>query len=110
MLCCRSSRCDAQHLQLRPASCGISAYVAVFWGIRLVLQAIFDIKAYLNTWWTKNGIIRVDADVRSFHDCLLLGRAGGRRFREVNEPVHRVRNNLWQNPTGWQIMVSDNLR
>jgi hypothetical protein len=34
---------------------GFCAYVAVFWGIRLALQAIFDIKEYLNTWWTKAG-------------------------------------------------------
>jgi hypothetical protein len=34
---------------------GVCAYVAVFWGIRLALQAIFDIKAYLTTWWTKAG-------------------------------------------------------
>lgn len=32
-----------------------SAYVAVFWGIRLALQAVFDIKEYLITWWTKAG-------------------------------------------------------
>jgi hypothetical protein len=34
---------------------GFCGYVAVFWGIRLALQAIFDIKEYLNTWWTKAG-------------------------------------------------------
>jgi hypothetical protein len=34
---------------------GVCAYVAGFWGIRLVLQAIFDIKGYLNTWWAKAG-------------------------------------------------------
>jgi hypothetical protein len=34
---------------------GLCAYVAVFWGIRLVLQAVFDIKGYLTTWWTKAG-------------------------------------------------------
>jgi hypothetical protein len=34
---------------------GFCAYVAVFWGIRLALQAVFDIKGYLNTWWAKAG-------------------------------------------------------
>ena len=34
---------------------GFCAYVAVFWGIRLALQAVFDIKGYLPTWWTKAG-------------------------------------------------------
>jgi hypothetical protein len=34
---------------------GFCAYVAVFWGVRLALQAVFDIKEYLTTWWTKAG-------------------------------------------------------
>jgi hypothetical protein len=34
---------------------GFCAYVAVFWGIRLALQTVFDIKGYLNTWWAKAG-------------------------------------------------------
>jgi len=29
---------------------GFCAYVAVFWGIRLVLQAVFDVKAHLTAW------------------------------------------------------------
>jgi hypothetical protein len=32
---------------------GFCAYVAVFWGIRLALQAVFEVKQYLNTWWIK---------------------------------------------------------
>lgn len=34
---------------------GFCAYVAVFWGIRLALQAVFDVKAHLTTWWLKAG-------------------------------------------------------
>jgi hypothetical protein len=34
---------------------GISAYIAVFWGIRLALQAVFDVKAHLTAWWLKAG-------------------------------------------------------
>jgi hypothetical protein len=30
-------------------------YVAVFWGVRLVLQGVFDVKPYLTTWWLKGG-------------------------------------------------------
>ncbi len=30
-------------------------YVAVFWGIRLALQPIFDVKEHLTTWWLKLG-------------------------------------------------------
>jgi hypothetical protein len=33
----------------------VCAYIAVFWGIRLVLQAVFDVKEHLNAWWLKLG-------------------------------------------------------
>ena len=31
------------------------AYVAVFWGIRVGLQAVFDVNDHLTTWWLKAG-------------------------------------------------------
>ena len=34
---------------------GLCAYIAVFWGIRVGLQAIFDVKEHLTTWWLKAG-------------------------------------------------------
>src|ERR1044072_1685081 len=34
---------------------GFCAYVAVFWGVRLALQAVFDVKAHLAAWWLKAG-------------------------------------------------------
>ena len=37
---------------LARAFCG---YVAVFWGIRICLQAVFDVKVHLTTWWLKAG-------------------------------------------------------
>lgn len=30
-------------------------YVAVFWGIRLALQAVLKVKPHLTTWWLKAG-------------------------------------------------------
>lgn len=30
-------------------------YVAIFWGVRVVLQAVFDVKTHLTTWWLKAG-------------------------------------------------------
>ena len=33
----------------------VTAYAALFWGIRLVLQAVFDVKAHLGTWWLRAG-------------------------------------------------------
>ena len=38
-----------------PLARAFCAYVAVFWGVRLILQAVFDIKDYLNNWWKKAG-------------------------------------------------------
>jgi hypothetical protein len=37
---------------LARAFCG---YVAVFWGVRLCLQAVFDAKEHLTAWWLKAG-------------------------------------------------------
>ena len=34
---------------------GCCAYMAVFWGIRVVLQGRFDAKPYLTTWWLHVG-------------------------------------------------------
>src|SRR5258708_7868420 len=34
---------------------GLSAYIAVFWGGRLVLQGVFDIKEHLTAWWLRLG-------------------------------------------------------
>ena len=31
------------------------AYIAVFWGIRLALQAVLDVKEHLTTWWLAAG-------------------------------------------------------
>jgi hypothetical protein len=34
---------------------GFCAYVAVFWGIRVGLQAVFDVTDHVTTWWLKAG-------------------------------------------------------
>ena len=34
---------------------GFCAYVAVFWGIRVVLQAVFDVKEHLTALWIRLG-------------------------------------------------------
>lgn len=34
---------------------GVCAYIAVFWGVRLALQGIFDVKEHLGTWWLRAG-------------------------------------------------------
>jgi hypothetical protein len=40
-----------------PLARGVCAYIAVFWGIRLALQAVFDMKPYLTTWWKRLGSV-----------------------------------------------------
>jgi len=37
---------------LARAMCG---YIAVFWGIRICLQAVFDVKEFLTAWWLTAG-------------------------------------------------------
>ena len=34
---------------------GVCFYIAVFWGIRLALQAVLDVKEHLTVWWLKAG-------------------------------------------------------
>ena len=34
---------------------GFCAYVAVFWGVRVGLQGVFDVKEHLTVWWLKVG-------------------------------------------------------
>lgn len=33
----------------------VCAYGAIFWGVRLALQAVLDVKDQLNLWWLKAG-------------------------------------------------------
>jgi len=30
---------------------GVCIYIATFWGIRIVLQGVFDVKEHLTAWW-----------------------------------------------------------
>jgi hypothetical protein len=34
---------------------GVCLYVAVFWGVRVGLQGVFDVKAHLTAWWLRLG-------------------------------------------------------
>lgn len=34
---------------------GVCCYIAVFWGVRVVLQGVFDVKEHLSAWWLKAG-------------------------------------------------------
>ena len=34
---------------------GVCVYIAVFWGVRVVLQGVFDVKEHLSAWWLKAG-------------------------------------------------------
>jgi hypothetical protein len=45
---------------------GVCAYVAVFWGIRLSLQAVFDIKTYLTSPWMRAGYAGLGVAFASF--------------------------------------------
>ena len=34
---------------------GLNGFIAVFWGVRLVLQGVFDVKEHLTVWWLRAG-------------------------------------------------------
>ena len=36
---------------------GVCAYAAVFWGIRVGLQFVFDVREHVNAWWLKAGYV-----------------------------------------------------
>jgi hypothetical protein len=41
-------------------------YVAVFWGIRVILQGVFDVREHLTSWWLKLGYHALTALFVSF--------------------------------------------
>ena len=49
----------------------VCGYNAVFWGVRLTLQWIFDVKDYLSTWWLRLGYYTLTILFASF--ALLYG-------------------------------------
>ena len=34
---------------------GVCGYIAIFWGVRLALQWVLDVKGQLSTWWLRLG-------------------------------------------------------
>jgi hypothetical protein len=34
---------------------GVCCYIAVFWGVRVALQGVFDVREHLSAWWLKAG-------------------------------------------------------
>ena len=36
---------------------GVCFYIAVFWGVRVLLQGVFDVKDHLTAWWLKAGYL-----------------------------------------------------
>ena len=49
-----------------PLARGVCLYIAIFWGIRLVLQGVFDVKPHLTTWWLKLGYLILSLLFASF--------------------------------------------
>lgn len=49
----------------------VCGYIAVFWGIRLALQLILDVKEHLSTWWLRLGYYALTILFASF--TLLYG-------------------------------------
>lgn len=56
----------------------LCGYIAVFWGVRLALQWVFDVKGYISTWWLRLGYYALTILFASF--TLLFGFAALRPF------------------------------
>ena len=52
---CISVRCAPELAQRTPLARGFCLYVFVFWLVRLGLQAVFDVKEHLTSWWLRLG-------------------------------------------------------
>jgi hypothetical protein len=52
---------------------GVCAYMAVFWGVRLALQAVFDVKEHLTAWWLKAGYFALSLLFAGFTLVYALG-------------------------------------
>jgi hypothetical protein len=52
---------------------GMCAYVAVFWGVRVALQAVFDVEKHLNAWWLKAGYTALTLLFAAFTIVYALG-------------------------------------
>jgi hypothetical protein len=71
------SLCNAHELAAgSPLARGLCAYIAVFWGIRLGLQGVFDVKEHLTAWWTKAGYLAMTLLFVSFIVIYALASAG----------------------------------
>jgi hypothetical protein len=50
-----SMLCSEEIASGTPLARNFCVYVASFWGIRVGLQAVFDVKEHLRTWWLRAG-------------------------------------------------------
>jgi hypothetical protein len=57
---------------------GMCGYIGVFWGVRLALQWVFDVKDHISTWWLRLGYYILTILFASF--TLLYGFAALRPF------------------------------
>ena len=58
---------------------GFCAYVALFWGIRVVFQAVFDVKNHLTTWVLKASYFALTLMFAGFTVVYTLGALMGER-------------------------------
>jgi hypothetical protein len=62
-----------------PLAQAFSAYAATFWGIRLSLQAVLDVKDHLTTWWLRLGYWLLTLLFASFTGVFLAAAIHGLR-------------------------------
>ena len=50
----------------------LAGYMAIFWGVRLALQAVFDVREHLTTWWLRAGYHTLTLLFASFTTLFVL--------------------------------------
>ena len=55
----------------------VCGYIALFWGIRLSLQTVLNVKEHLTTWWLKAGYHTLTLLFATFTVIFALAAVGG---------------------------------
>lgn len=67
-LLCSAELASGSHLAR-----GVCCYGAAFWGIRLCLQAVFDVRPHLTVWWLRAGYHLLTVFFAGFTLVYILG-------------------------------------
>ena len=59
-----------------PLARGVCGYIAVFWGVRVALQGVFDVREHLTAWWLTLGYLALTVLFAGFTAVYALAAMG----------------------------------